>query len=214
MGALAAVARGWHEEPQLLSCATSRPTRRARSSPPPPTASPRHCRCTGVRRADAQPDRDLVSSAEKRPRVARHRKAGVSTQSTCMSPNTECRASSPVCEQELARDGSRCCCGRWGGVGTRAELTPALRAEGCVSLNRRPNSRGARWPLWCVRRVRRIRWRATRGRAAVALVMFGGRTARAAAGAGDRRGRAPSGHGGDQSPATIRTYLDRAGDRH
>jgi hypothetical protein len=46
------------------------------------------------------------------------------------------------CESSSRRRGRACrCLGRSAGVGTRAELTPALRG-GCVSLNTRPNFRG------------------------------------------------------------------------
>jgi hypothetical protein len=86
--------------------------------------------------------------------------------------------------------------------GEASGLAPSSRArcgrEGACRSTGARTQEGPVWPLWFVRRVRRIRWRATRSRAAVALVMFGGRTV---AGAGDRRGRAPSSQGGDQSPA-------------
>jgi Cytosol aminopeptidase family, catalytic domain len=116
MGAPAAVARGSHEEPQLMVLRYEPPDARRESAERAVDVATLTCGavtalgftyaalfvnnedwavqlqaaaeqrasayrgrcCTGVRRADAQPDRDLVSSAEKRPRVARHRKAGVS----------------------------------------------------------------------------------------------------------------------------------------
>jgi hemoglobin len=55
----------------------------------------------------------------------------------------------------------------------------------------RPNFKKAPLALWACHARRRERWPATRSRTAAALVMFGGRTAGAAAGAADRRGVLP-----------------------
>jgi hypothetical protein len=49
--------------------------------------------------------------------------------------------------------------GRWGGVGTRAELTPALRGRVRVAQHAPELQEGPLWPLWFVRRLRRTRWR-------------------------------------------------------
>jgi hypothetical protein len=103
--------------------------------------------------------------------------------------------------------------GRKEGVGTGAELTPALRGEGACRSTRARTSR--RLPLAVVachaRSPRTLA--ATRSRAAAALVMFGGRTAGAAAGAADRRGVLRQVRVAMSRRRTIRMHLDRAGDR-
>jgi hypothetical protein len=131
----------------------------------------------------------------------RSRSAGASPTSRCPStaatrslrrPHPPRRLHAVVSAQDWGRS--------LGTVGRRrhSRRSDARFAGGACRSTRARTSRGPPLAVVACQAPSPKTLAATRSRAAVALVMFGGRTA---AGAGDRRGRAPSSQGGDRSPA-------------